>query len=61
MALGVALLVGTALAGGFWWSLEGRKKQAMLDGESYSAVCDTIGTITEHPACRWNRTTAVQQ
>ena len=54
VVLGVALLVVAALAGGFWWSLEGRKKQAVRDGEKYSAACDTIGTITEHPAISFN-------
>lgn len=49
-ALGVALLAVAALAGGFWWSLDGRKKQAVLDEARYAAVCDTIGTITEQPA-----------
>ena len=49
-ALGVALLAVAALAGGFWWSLEGRKKQAVLDGERYGVVCDSISTIAEHPA-----------
>jgi hypothetical protein len=49
-ALGVALLAVAALAGGFWWSLEARKKQAVLDEARYAAVCDTISTITEHPA-----------
>jgi hypothetical protein len=49
-ALGVALLAVAALASGFWWSLEGRKKQAVLDGERYGAVCDSISTIAEHPA-----------
>jgi len=49
-ALGVALLAVTVLASGFWWSLEGRKKQAVLDGARYAAACDTISTITEHPA-----------
>ena len=48
--LGVALLAVAALTGGFWWSLENRKQQAVLDGARYAAVCDSISTIPEHPA-----------
>ena len=51
VALGATLSALVALAAGwFWWSLEHRKKQAVLDETRYSAVCDTLGTITEHPA-----------
>ena len=50
VVLGVALVAVALLAGGFWWSLEQRKKQAVLDEERYSAICDTISSITEHPA-----------
>ena len=50
VALGVVLLAAAALAGGYWWSLERRAKQAVLDEARYSAICDTISTITEQPA-----------
>lgn len=60
MALGVLLLVGAALAGGFWWSLESRKKQAVLDEARYSAICDTISTITEQPALSFSSFTKVE-
>ena len=54
VALGVVLAAVALLAGGFWWSLERRKKQAVLDEERYSAVCDTLSAITEHPAISFN-------
>lgn len=50
VALGGVLVAVSLVAGWFWWSLERQKKQAVLDEERYSAVCDTISAITEHPA-----------
>jgi len=50
VALGGVLLAGALLAGWFWWSLERRQEQAVLDEERYSAICDTISFITERPA-----------
>jgi hypothetical protein len=54
VALGLGLLAVAALAGGFWWSLKRREKQAVLDEAKYSALCDTISTITEQPTISFN-------